>query len=105
MSDKRRQPRFLVEGLHGRMTFASQVEILNMSLSGVAIKVDRRLNIGAEYSPKLEVQERTVSVKGVIVWSVLSEMRKGPDGEDRVVYSAGMRFSDVMTPRHGELLE
>ena len=104
-SDKRRQPRFIVEGVHGKLTFASQVEILNMSLSGAALKVDRRLNIGTEYLLKLEVQDKTISVKGVVVWSALDEMRKGPHGDNTPVYSAGMRFTDVLTRRLVELLE
>lgn len=103
--NRRRQPRFLVEGIHGRMSFASQVEILNMSVSGVAIKVDRRLNIGVEHALKLEVHDKTVTVRGVIVWSVLSEIKKGKDGEDVPVYSAGLRFTDVLSQRLMELLE
>ena len=103
--DKRRQPRFVVEGLHGQMTFSSQVEIINMSLAGVALRLDRRLNIGAEYTLKLEVEDRTVAVKGVIVWAALDEMKKGRLGEDVTVYSAGMKFTDVITSRLAQLLE
>jgi PilZ domain len=102
--DHRRQPRFVVEGLHGRMTFASEVEIVNMSLSGVALKLDRRLNIGTEYTLKLEVNDKTLAVKGLIVWSALDERKKGPRGEDVLVYSAGMKFTDVLTQRLMELV-
>jgi hypothetical protein len=103
-SNKRRQPRFVVEGLHGKMTFAAEVEILNMSLSGCAMKLDHRLNIGAEYALKLEVQNKTMQVKGLVVWAALDERKKGPRGEDVLVYSAGMKFSDVLTQRLMELL-
>jgi hypothetical protein len=103
--DNRRQPRFTVEGIHGKMTFASEVDILNMSLSGVAIRLDRRLNIGSEYNLKLEVEDTNVSVQGTIVWAALDEVRKRPDGQESAVYSAGMRFTDVVTPRLAQLLE
>jgi hypothetical protein len=103
--DQRRQPRFVVEGLHGEMTFSSEVEILNMSLSGVALKLDRRLNIGTEYTLKLEVEDKTVAVTGIIVWAALDEMKKGRLGDDVPVYSAGMKFTDVVTARLAELLE
>jgi len=103
--DNRRQPRFTVEGLHGHLTFASEVEILNMSLSGVALKLDRRLNIGADYTLKLEANDTTVAVRGVIVWAALDEVRKDATGQDAAVYSAGMRFTDVVTPRLAHLLE
>lgn len=102
--EHRRQPRFTVEGVHGKMTFASKVDVLNMSLSGVALKVDRRLNIGAEYALKLDLPDRSLSVKGVVVWSALDEMKKNSRGEMVPVYSAGMRFTDVLTPRVTELL-
>jgi PilZ domain len=103
--DNRRQPRFTVEGVHGKLTFASEVEILNMSLSGVALRLDRRLNIGSEYALKLEVEDTTVSVQGTIVWAALDEVRKRPGGDEDAVYSAGMRFTDIVTPRLAHLLE
>ncbi len=102
--EHRRQPRFVVEGLHGRMTFASEVEIVNMSLSGVALKLGRRLNIGSEYMLKLEVNVKTLSVKGVIVWSALDAHKTGAQGEDVLVYSAGMKFTDMLTQRLSELV-
>lgn len=102
--NKRRQPRFVVEGVHGRMVFASQVEVLNMSVSGVALTADRRLNIGTEYTLKLEVGDHELTVKGVVVWSTLSEIKKNAKGEEAPVYSAGMRFTDVLSQRLMELL-
>jgi hypothetical protein len=102
--NKRRQPRFVVEGLHGSLTFASEVEILNMSLSGVALRLERRLRIGAEYTLKLEIADKIVPVKGVIVWEALDERRKGQGGEDVLIYCAGMKFTDVITQRLMDLL-
>jgi len=96
--NKRRYPRFIVEGVQGKMVFASQVEILNLSLGGVAIKADRRLNIGGEYTLKLELAGETLDIKGLVVWSVMSGLRRS--GEDGVPeYSAGLRFKDIFTER------
>ena len=96
--NKRRYPRFVVEGVQGKMVFASQVEILNLSLGGVAIKADRRLNIGGEYTLKLELAGEAIDIKGLVVWSVMSGLRKS--GEDGVPeYSAGLRFKDIFTER------
>jgi hypothetical protein len=96
--NKRRHPRFTVEGVHGRMVFASQVDILNLSLGGVAIKADRRLNIGGEYTLKLELAGEAIDIKGLVVWSVMSGLRKS--GKDTVPeYSAGLRFKDIFTER------
>lgn len=97
--NKRRHPRFVVEGVHGRMVFASQVEILNLSLGGVAIRADRRLNIGGEYTLKLELGGEGIEIKGQVVWSVVSGVRKAAESETVPEYSAGLRFKDVFTER------
>lgn len=96
--NKRRHPRFIVEGVQGKMVFASQVEVLNLSLGGVAIKADRRLNIGGEYTLKLELAGEAIDIKGLVVWSVMSGLHKA--GEETVPeYSAGLRFKDIFTER------
>jgi len=79
--NKRRHPRLVVEGVHGKMVFASQVEILNLSLGGVALTADRRLNIGGEYTLKLALAGETLDIKGIVVWSALSGLRKSGEGE------------------------
>jgi hypothetical protein len=103
--EQRRAPRFVVEGIHGTMTSASQVEILNMSISGAAIRLDRNLRVGGEYSLRLELNDTVLAVKGVVVWSVLSEIQKGREDETKPFYSAGMKFRDILSQRLMELLE
>ena len=97
--NKRHHPRFIVEGVQGRMVFASQVEVLNLSLGGVAIKADRRLNIGGEYTLKLVLSGESVEIKGVVVWSVMSGMHTAGDSDTVPEYSAGLRFKDIFTER------
>ncbi len=104
MTNRRRHPRFVVENLFGKMVSASQVEILNMSLSGVAVKVDRRLNIGTEYSLRLDLKARTSQVRGVVVWSMLSDIRKAR-GEDVSFYTAGIRFTETLSPALATVLD
>ena len=96
-SNKRREPRFVVEGLQGKMTFASEVSILNMSLSGVAIRTDRRLNIGHEYQMRLEADGEGLNLRGTVVWCSLESRRKDTRGDDILIYSAGLRFTNVMS--------
>ena len=102
--NKRRHPRFVVEGVQGRMVFASHVEILNLSLGGAALKADRRLNIGGEYTLKLELAGETLDIKGQVVWSVMSGLHKSGEGEGVPEYSAGLRFKDIFTERLLRLL-
>jgi hypothetical protein len=104
MEERRRWPRFTVENIHGRLVAESEVEILNMSISGAAVKVERRLTMGGHYNLKLDRDGSLLTVKTEVVWSVLTEFRKNEDGEEVPVYSAGLKFMDVLTPRISELL-
>lgn len=97
MQNRRRESRFSVEGVQGRMTFASDVEILNMSLSGCALKLDRRLNIGGVYNLKLEIEDHTVPVRAKVVWESLCALRQEPNGDTSPVYAAGLLFSDLLS--------
>jgi hypothetical protein len=102
--EHRLHARFTVEGVHGKMTLASHVDILNMSISGVAIKVDRALRVGGEYALNLQLQNRVITVHALVVWCVLGELRKATGGEALPVYSAGMKFTDVLSPKLMELI-
>ena len=62
MQDKRRHKRYnldLVE-VNGKMSLTDKVEVLDISLGGVALKADRRLNIGKEYMIKLQEKGKTL---------------------------------------------
>jgi hypothetical protein len=93
-----------VEDVRGHLVLAARVEVLNLSLGGVAIRADRRLNIGSEYTLKLEMGDRFIAMQGVVVWSVLSGMRK-VRGEDRPEYSAGLKFTGVIDERVQGLID
>jgi hypothetical protein len=99
MQNKRRHPRFTVEGLVGKVTSVAQIDVVNLSLSGVAIKAEQRLNIGREYTLRLELGDRTLQVHGTVVWSTLSGLRPSESGESRPQYSAGLRFTDVLNDK------
>jgi hypothetical protein len=101
--DKRRSPRFTVESLQGTMIMASPVEILNLSLGGVAVRATRRFNLGCEYTLKLQSGDHALPLKGLVVWAVLSGSKR-ENGEVLPQYSAGLRFTDLMSQRLQELI-
>ena len=100
--EKRRQPRFVVEGLTGNAMLSSPVEVLNMSLSGCALRIERRLTLGSQYVLKLELEDKSLEAGGLIVWCTLDQIKKG-DGGDMTFYAAGMKFVDVLSERVQEL--
>jgi c-di-GMP-binding flagellar brake protein YcgR len=105
MTDKRRYKRFSVDvlGINGKMMFASEVEIHDISLGGMSLKVDRRLNMGNEYTLKIGNNQKTVTVKGAVVWSKISGSKKGSRDEVIPLYTAGMKFVNMSGDKIKEL--
>ncbi len=96
MLEKRRHKRFgldLIE-IKGRLNLANQVDIINMSFGGVALKVDRRLNIGNEFLLTLKDKENSIDVRGTVVRCNLKAIEKRFNGGKVSIYTAGMRFKE-----------
>lgn len=105
MDEMRHYKRFVVEGIEGTLMFTTDIEVLNISINGIALRSKRRLEIGREYTLKLEYKDKTVSMTGVVVWSVLSELHRDRNAENVPFYKVGMRFSDVVSSKMAILLD
>jgi len=94
VQDKRRHKRFRLDlmEINGKMILADRVEIIDISLGGVALKTDRRLNVGKEYLIKLGYKGESIDMKGTIIRCELSNIEEGSDGECVSIYSAGIMF-------------
>src|SRR4030042_6787062 len=77
------------------MLFAKDVEIIDISFGGILLKADKRLNPGSDYTLKIWDKEKPISIKSTVVWSLLSELRKNPNGDLIPMYTAGMQFTRV----------
>jgi hypothetical protein len=84
------------------MVLATEMQVIDISISGICLKANRRLNIGSDYTLKLEGR-KTISLRGTVVWCSLTETRKGPEEEMIPIYAAGMQFKDMTTERITEL--
>ncbi len=67
---------------------------IDISFGGVALKVDRRLNIGKEYLFKLGENGNSIDVKGVVARCKLSRIEERFNGEPVSIYTAGMKFKE-----------
>jgi hypothetical protein len=107
MPEKRRYKRFVVDILeiNTRLTFARNVKIMNISVGGVSLRVDKQLNIGSAYTLSIEGKGKALSVKGAVVWCLLSESLKDPSGNVVPLYKAGMKFTDVGKEKSGEIAD
>lgn len=103
--ERRNYPRFIVDimDIHGKMLFANDVNILDISMGGVLLKADRRLNIGRDYTMKLESKDKVLNVQGTVVRSMLSESRKDEKGEIIPIYTAGLHFINLSNEKMSEL--
>ncbi|HUI44554.1 MAG TPA: PilZ domain-containing protein [Nitrospirota bacterium] len=103
----RRYKRFKLDliDLSSRMSLIGDVEIIDISLCGVAIKADRKLNIGKECLLMLEYEGKHINVKGIIVRSELSGIEKRADGGTATIYSAGIMFKDESAGRIKDFLD
>lgn len=105
MREYRRYRRFSVDilGINGKMMFASEVEIQDISVGGISIRVDRRLNMGSEYTLKVGNGKKTITLKGSVVWSKISGMKKGVRDDVIPIYAAGMKFVSMSADKIQEL--
>lgn len=71
MQDKRRYKRFTLNILEisGKIMFATEVEVIDISIGGISLKVNRqpRLNIGSQYELQLDGKDEAVSLKGSVI--------------------------------------
>lgn len=106
MQDQRRHKRFRLDvmEINGKMILAEKVDIIDISLGGIALKTDRRLNVGKEYVIKLGDKGKRIDVKGVIVRCELSTIEERCDGERVPIYTAGMMFKDVAADKIADFL-
>jgi len=107
MKDNRKYKRHKIDGaeIDGKIAFADEVIICDLSLGGVSLKADRRMNIGEEYLLKLQNKEGIIRIKGVVVWSLLSGSKNDDKGNVIPIYSAGLRFADESRQEIKELID
>ena len=107
MSERRQYQRFRVDVLDikSTMLLVSNVHILDISLGGVLLKADTRLNIANKYILKMERNGKVLNIRGTIVWSQLSESKKNINGEIVPIYTAGMQFTTMSKGKWSELVD
>ncbi|MHA1941312.1 MAG: PilZ domain-containing protein [Candidatus Hodarchaeales archaeon] len=95
--EKRRYKRFLIEqmDIHAKTIFATEVEMLDISICGARMKVPQNLKIGCVYFIKLENESYSFRLKCTVMWEKLSGSLKNKDGEFIPVYTAGIKFNNV----------
>ncbi|HXX53094.1 MAG TPA: PilZ domain-containing protein [Thermodesulfovibrionales bacterium] len=107
MEERRKHRRFIIEGMdiHCKMLFSTEVRVLNISFGGAALSLSEKLNMGAEYTLKIESEESIISVPGIVVWEKMTELKRNERGEMVPHYEVGIQFRDVFTYKGNELVD
>lgn len=106
MQNRRHHKRYEVDvtEINGTMVLAKNVKIINISIGGVCLQTDKRLNIGSQYALRVEGKGKILTVKGSIVWVLISGSSADSDGNIIPIYKTGMKFMDVSTEKMNEIV-
>jgi c-di-GMP-binding flagellar brake protein YcgR len=104
MKEKRQYERYSVDfmNIHGKILFASNVKVHNISVGGIAFCSDKRLKIGGSYVLRLESKGTALHLRGNIIWTKLNQATH--KHRDIIqTYTVGMKFSHVSATREKEI--
>jgi Tfp pilus assembly protein PilZ len=101
--DLRRHRRYEVENVDGSFLFNQGVNVLNLSVAGMAVMSNHQLRVGRCYSFKIEREKEQLEVRGTVAWCVLRNTKKNKFGDVAPVYHAGIRFDEPESEEPSEL--
>lgn len=103
--NKRRNKGYFVNGVQGNVLYPSDLHIINISIDGATIETKKRLELNREYSFKVKYKDSFLHLKGLVVWSILSQTEKRDSGEIIPIYKAGIRFTNILNEKANTLLK
>lgn len=103
-SQARRHNRFDVEGVAGNFLFSVNVNVQNLSVSGMAVEASRALAVGRRYMFNLVRGNELLRLGARVAWCVLGGSRKNEDGDIVPVFHAGVQFENVLTGDASDLM-
>jgi Tfp pilus assembly protein PilZ len=105
-SNQRRHRRFTVDimEIQSRAVFACEVAIYDISISGVSLIADRRLDTGREYSIRIMDEDPDISLQGTVVWCSENESAICSDAYVHLKYAAGLKFTSLPQETRARLM-
>jgi hypothetical protein len=96
--DRRKHQRHPVSitDITGKMLFAKNIEITDISVGGISLITDRKLDVGTGYILRIEWEGKGLTVKVIVKWSAISQKMEHPGGAVTHIYKVGMEF--INTP-------
>ena len=105
IDDRRLHQRFTADVLdmHGMAAYVKVVRILDMSLNGISLKIDGRLDVGRRCILKIEGKGRLLNIKSIVVWSLLDKHIKIINNSIPI-YKVGLKFIDIPMEKMTEVI-
>lgn len=99
MKERRRHKRLVIQSgdLPAKTVFSAEVDILDISQSGISVRSTKGFHTGAHCTIKFKAKGKPLSVKAVVMWVKLVENWKNEKNEVVPVYVSGMEFRNVTT--------
>jgi Tfp pilus assembly protein PilZ len=108
MQTTRRYKRYKTDVMEmsGKVVLAKSLKILDISIDGICLKAEKRFDIGGEYTLKMkgEGKGKTLTLKGIVAWALLSETSVNSYGNVVPIYKTGMKFVDVSKEKINEIV-
>ncbi|GBD99842.1 PilZ domain protein [bacterium BMS3Abin07] len=105
ISDKRRHRRYDVRDVSGSLLFTIDVNVMNMSLDGMAVESRKRLDVGRKYLLKIVHNDKKLKLSANVVWCNLIKSVKTDQGAIEPIYRAGLEFEDVISDTAKDLIK
>lgn len=102
----RRHRRFAVDVLDmkGNAVFAYAVMIQDISVTGVSLRTDQKLEINRQYALRIIDDRRDLSFVGTVIWTTDASDREQKTNEP-FRYTAGLQFTDISQENEVRLIE
>ena len=96
-AEKRQHRRFSAGQLHVKTDSTSNYRgvVINISIGGMLVKSDKRLNVGQTYPMKIGYKDRELFVNASVMWALLVENTEDTYGNRIPLYMTGMQFRDA----------
>lgn len=92
----RRHKRHVVSGLDCNMLYESDINVLNISEGGIAVETDMVMLPQREYTLTVRHGEKSLSVKGRVVWSMITRNKRLSGMKFSPVFHSGIKFRGLM---------
>ena len=99
----RRFPRYDITGVAASFVVPTKVEVVNLSLGGMALETREYLESGRDYVLRVNDGRQSISLTGTVVWCSLRRTVKAERHDVLPVYRAGFKFQVISGRRLREL--